>query len=104
MLYDSTFYLGHIFQAFLHDTPEVMAHVHTVLSRDDASRPAGEVRLGGCLLAWLERQHCVMDVAHKATLLEIANDFEAFTHTSDAPWASACSSVPRAPVMDTLCA
>ena len=77
MLYDSTFYLGYIFQVFLHDTPEVMAHVCTVLSCDGASYADGEVRLGSRLLAWLERQSFVMDVAHRATLLEIANDFEA---------------------------
>jgi len=77
MLYDSTFYLGYIFQAFLHDTPEVMAHICILLSDDGASCADGEVRLGSRLLAWLERQSFVMDVAHRATLLEIANDFEA---------------------------
>ena len=87
MLYDSTFYLGHIFQAFLHDTPEIMAHVHTVISSDDAPCADGELRLGGRLLAWLDRQHFGMDVAHRATLLDIAHDFEAFTNASDAPQA-----------------
>ena len=53
----------------------------------DASCAEGALRLGGSLLAWLERQPFGMDVAHRATLLDIAHDFEAFTNASDAPQA-----------------
>jgi hypothetical protein len=65
MLYDRTFYLGHIFQTFLHDTPDIMAHVCTVLSSDEASCADGDLRISGSLLACLERQHFEMDVAYR---------------------------------------
>lgn len=83
MLYDDTFYLGHIFQAFLHDTIETMAHVRGILSYDEVRRTDGEVSLNARLLAWLERQCLVLDVAHVSTLLQIAHAYEACANRDD---------------------
>ena len=76
MLYDNIYFLGHIFQMFLQDTPESLDHSQDVLSRGDASYASADVTLGSRLLEWLDKRNIVMDVAHKAALLQIANSEE----------------------------
>src|SRR5262245_28833313 len=76
MLYDNIYVLGHIFQMFLQDTPESLEHSQNVLSTGDASYARADVTLGGRLLEWLDKRNIVMDVAHKAALLQIANSEE----------------------------
>ena len=83
MLYDNIYFLGHIFQMFLQDTSKRLDHRGDVLSRGDASCASADVTLGRRLLEWLDRRNIVMDVAHKATLLQIANSCEALTSTCD---------------------
>jgi hypothetical protein len=76
MLYDNIYFLGHIFQMFLQDTPESLDHSQDVLSTGDASYASADVTLGSRLLEWLDRRNIVMDVAHKAALLQLANSEE----------------------------
>ena len=83
MFYDNLYALGHIFQIFLQDTPERLDHGEDVLASDDASYAGADVTLGSRLLAWLDRQNIVLDVGHKATLLQIASTHEALTSTCD---------------------
>jgi hypothetical protein len=73
MLYDNIYFLGHIFQMFLQDTPASLDHSQDVLSRGDASYASADVTLGSRLLEWRDKRNIVMDVAHKAALLQIAN-------------------------------
>jgi hypothetical protein len=76
MLYDNIYFLGHIFQMFLQDTPASLDHSQDVLSRGDASYASADVTLGSRLLEWLDKRNIVMDVAHKAALIQLANSEE----------------------------
>jgi hypothetical protein len=73
MLYDNIYYLGHIFQMFLQDAAETQDHAGDVLISGDASYANADVTLGSRLLEWLDRQNIVLDITHKATLLQMAN-------------------------------
>src|SRR5215475_185818 len=62
MLYDNIYFLGHIFQMFLQDTPESFEHSQDIPSRGDASSASADVTLGSRLLEWLDKRNIVMDV------------------------------------------
>ena len=81
MLYDNLYALGHLFQMFLQDTAERLDHGEDVLSRGDASYASADATLGSHLLEWLDTKDIVMDAAHKVTLLQIANAYEALAST-----------------------
>jgi NADPH-dependent 7-cyano-7-deazaguanine reductase QueF-like protein len=83
MLYDNIYSMGHIFQTFLQDVPEKLNHDRGGLASSEASYAGADATLSSRLLAWLDRQDIVMDVGHKATLLQIANAFEAPSSTCD---------------------
>ena len=78
MLYNNPYYVGHIFQTFLRDTPEILDHVRAVLSSDDAAYDSADAMFSDCLLAWLERQDIVLEAACKATLFQMADTFAEF--------------------------
>ena len=73
MLYDNIYFLGHIFQMFLQDTLESFNHSQDILSRGGVSYASADVTFGSRLLEWLDKRNIVMDVAHKAALLQLAN-------------------------------
>jgi hypothetical protein len=79
MLYDNIYYLGHIFQMFLQDASETRDYGRDLLSCDDASCTGTDVTLGSHLLEWLDRQNIVLDITHKAALLQMANTGAALT-------------------------
>ncbi len=81
MLYDNLYALAHIFQMFLQDTAERLDHGADVLSRGDASYASADATLGSHLLEWLDKRNIVMDAAHKVTLSQIANSYEALAST-----------------------
>lgn len=83
MLYDNIYSLGHIFQTFLQDVPERLNHGREVLTSSNASCAGEGATLSSRLLTWLDGQNIVIDVGHKATLLQIANAFEALSGTRD---------------------
>ena len=77
MLYDNLYALGQLFQLFLQDTSERLEPGGGALANGDAACAAVDITLGSRLLEWLDRQNVVLDVAHKAALLQIANACEA---------------------------
>ena len=83
MLYDNLYSLEHIFQIFLQDTSERLDHDGDVLASGYASCAGADVTLASRLLEWLERRNIVMDVAHKATLLQIASSCASPTSPCD---------------------
>ena len=83
MLYDNLYALGHLFQMFLQDIAARLDHGEDVLSRGDASYASADATLGSHLLDWLDKKDIVMDAAHKVTLLQIANAYEALASTCD---------------------
>jgi hypothetical protein len=83
MLYDNLYSLGHIFQIFLQDTSARLDHDEDIRASGYASCAGADITLGSRLLEWLERRNIVMDVAHKATLLQIASSFASLTSTYD---------------------
>ena len=83
MLYDNLYALGQIFQMFLQDTPEKLDHSADVFSRGDASYASADAMLGSHLLEWLDKKDIVLDAAHKVTLLQLANAYDALASTCD---------------------
>src|SRR5712691_2873488 len=83
MLYDNLYALGHIFQIFLQDTSERLEHGGGVLASGGASCAGADVTLDSRLLEWLDKRNIVMDIAHQATLLQMANSCEALASTCD---------------------
>src|SRR5262245_58227870 len=84
MLYDNTYYLGQIFQLFLQDMSTRLGYGRNALASGDVMCAGADARLGSCLLAWLERRNIVLDIAYKATLVQMANACAALTSPCDA--------------------
>src|SRR5438132_1114667 len=74
---------------FLHDTSERLEPGEGALANGDASCAGADVTLGSRLLEWLDRRNIVLDVTHKAALLQIAYACEALTRC---PFRKSCAS------------
>lgn len=74
MFYDNVYVLGELFHHFILDNPDL---------QEDGRMAHADANVQQRLAEWLERETRVTDLAHKATLLQLASAYEAMVEMRD---------------------
>lgn len=76
MLYDTVYYLGHLFQLFLRDNPDLLEETPLChFSDDETVASAKRAAIAYRLLEWLETQSVGTDPVQRAILLHMVQEY-----------------------------
>ena len=75
MFYDNAYALGHVFQSFLKDQPDVLDDLRDALCGKDPIGTGASDTLVSCFEQWLDERGVEVHDAHRATLLQVAEAF-----------------------------
>jgi hypothetical protein len=75
MVYDHMYSLGQVFQHFLRDQHDVLDDLRDALCGEERIGAGASDALLDRFERWLDERRCVTDIAHRATLMQMAKAF-----------------------------
>jgi len=75
MFYDNAYALGHVFQSFLKDQPDVLDNLRDALCGKDPIGTGASDTLVSRFEQWLDERGVEAHDAHRTTLLQVAEAF-----------------------------